>query len=177
MVSINVAGVYPRGYHGNIVHTPMGIHNSDEEQPLMDATDATSSFTMSRTFNAGFAATVGATRAALADQGFGIITEIDMAATLRAKLGVKTPNQVILGACRPELAHRATQVAPSIATVLPCNVVVRASGDTEGTCLVEMFDPSTMARLSTDPGLDEVAAEARNRLAAALHAIDPTVGL
>lgn len=132
----------------------------------------TATFTMSRSFPAEFAKTLQATRAALADQGFGVITEIDMAATLRTKLGVDTPDQVILGACRPELAHRATQVAPSIATVLPCNVVVRA-GDAPGTTVVEMFDPAAMARLSDEPNLTEIASDARNRLAAALHAIHP----
>lgn len=132
----------------------------------------TATFTMSRTFTADFASTLEATRAALADQGFGVITEIDMAATLRSKLGVETPDQVILGACRPQLAHRATQVAPSIATVLPCNVVVRAHA-ADHTTVVEMFDPAVMARLSSDPGLDEVATEARDRLATALHAIEP----
>lgn len=154
--------------------TPVTTEKPARTKPGTDRRDASSAtFTMARTIRAGFADTVAATRTALADQGFGIITEIDMAATLRAKLGVDAADQVILGACRPELAHRATEVAPSIATVLPCNVVVRSAGTSGDETVVEMFDPAAMSRLSDDPALDEVAAEARRRLAAALHAITP----
>ena len=85
---------------------------------------------------------VQATRAALADQGFGILTEIDLAATMKAKLDVDLPPQVILGACRPPLAYEAIQVDPSIAAVLPCNVVVRSVE--AGTTVVEAFDPDAM---------------------------------
>ena len=74
-----------------------------------------------------FEETVRATRAALADQGFGVLTEIDLAGTLKAKIGADIPAQVILGACRPALAHAAIQAEPSIGLLLPCNVVVRAS--------------------------------------------------
>ena len=77
-------------------------------------------------------------RAALADQGFGVLTEIDLRATLAAKLGVEVAPQVILGAW-PPLAHRALEIDPSVATMLPCNVVVRAVD--EDTTVVEAFDP------------------------------------
>jgi uncharacterized protein (DUF302 family) len=113
------------------------------------------------------------TRAALADQGFGILTEIDLAATLKAKLDVDLPPQVILGACRPQLAYEALGIDPSIAAVLPCNVVVRSTGDT--TTVVEAFDPDAMMGLaSTDSdegALDTVAADAKQRLTAALAAL------
>ena len=111
-------------------------------------------------------ATVAATRAALADQGFGILSEIDLAATLKAKLGVELPPQVILGACRPPLAYAAIQADPAIATVLPCNVVVRSTG--HGTTVIEALDPAAMLGLSDSTALDDVAADARRRLAAAL---------
>lgn len=102
----------------------------------------------------------------LAEAGFGILTEIDLAATLRAKLGVDTPPRMILGACRPPLAHAALQADPRVATMLPCNVVVAAAGD--GT-RVEVFDPALMAELG--PALAEVAGEARARLSAMMRSL------
>ncbi len=87
-------------------------------------------------------------RAALADQGFGILTEIDLRATLKAKLDVDVAAHVILGACRPQLAHQALGIDPAIATVLPCNVAVRALDD--DTTVVEAFDPEAMTRLAGD---------------------------
>ena len=114
------------------------------------------------------ASTVEATRAALQEQGFGILTEIDFAATLKAKLDVDVPAHVVLGACRPALAHRALQIDPSVATVLPCNVAVRDLGD--GTTRVEAFDPDAMEQLAGE-ALAEVAADARERLSAALRSL------
>lgn len=113
--------------------------------------------------------TVAAIRSALAEQGFGILTEIDLKATLAAKLGVDVPAQVILGACRPQLAHQALQADPSIAVMLPCNVVVRALDET--TCAVEAFNPDVMLGLSDVPELRLVAQDAKDRLVAALAAV------
>jgi uncharacterized protein (DUF302 family) len=109
---------------------------------------------------------VAATRAALAEQGFGIISEIDLAATLNAKLGVDLPPQIILGACRPPLAYEAIQADPAIATVLPCNVVVRSTAG--GTTVVEALDPAAMLGLSDHEALHTVSTDARQRLEAAL---------
>ena len=106
-------------------------------------------YTLSTTVALPYDEAVDATRAALADQGFGILTEIDLAATMKAKLDVDLPPQVILGACRPPLAYEAIQVDPSIAAVLPCNVVVRSVDD--GTTVVEAFDPDVMMGLSDQP--------------------------
>ena len=111
---------------------------------------------------------VAATREALADHGFGVLSEIDIAATLKAKLDVEVAPQIILGACRPPLAHAALDIDPSIATVLPCNVVVRSVD--EETSIVEAFDPDAMAQLAGD-ALAEVAADARARLKAALESL------
>jgi uncharacterized protein (DUF302 family) len=126
------------------------------------------SYTFGVTVPGAHAATVEATRAALADQGFGILTEIDLAATLREKLGVEVPAHLVLGACRPPLAHRALQIDPSIGTVLPCNVAVRDLGD--GTTRVEAFDPAAMETLAGE-AFAEVATDARTRLTAALDAL------
>jgi uncharacterized protein (DUF302 family) len=91
---------------------------------------------------------------------------------MKAKLDVDLPPQVILGACRPPLAYEAIQVDPSIAAVLPCNVVVRSLG--EATTLVEVFDPSAMMALAGNHALDDVAAEAGRRIAAVLDDLDRT---
>jgi uncharacterized protein (DUF302 family) len=123
-------------------------------------------YTLSATISRPYAEVVDATRAALADQGFGILTEIDLAATMKAKLDVDLLPQVILGACRPALAHQALQVDPSIAAVLPCNVVVRSVDDE--TTVVEAFDPDAMMGLAENGALDAVAADAKQRLTAAL---------
>lgn len=126
-------------------------------------------YTLSATIDRPYLAVLAATRAALLDQGFGILTEIDLAATMKAKLDVDLPSQVILGACRPALAYEAIQVDPSIATVLPCNVVVRSVG--EATTVVEAFDPDAMMGLADNGALDSVAADAKQRLMAALAAV------
>ena len=134
-------------------------------------------YTLSTTLERPFDRALGEVREALAGQGFGVLTEIDLKATLKAKLDVDVAPQVILGACRPQLAHQALGIDPAIATVLPCNVVVRSVGD--ATTVVEAFDPDAMTRLAGD-ALVDVAADARRRLTAALDqlarldgAVDP----
>ena len=122
-------------------------------------------YTLQATVPRPYEQTVADVREALADQGFGILTEIDLKATLKAKLDVDVAPHVILGACRPQLAHQALQIDPAIATVLPCNVAVRAVD--ESTTVVEAFDPDAMTRLAGD-ALCDVAADARQRLTAAL---------
>ena len=109
-----------------------------------------------------FAETVAATREALAGQGFGVLTTIDMAGTLKTKLDVDLPPQVILGACNPPLAYRALQVEESIGLLLPCNVVVRALDD--GRTLVQTLDPQVMVSVTGNPALAEVADDAAARL-------------
>ena len=111
---------------------------------------------------------VARVREALAEQGFGVLTEIDVRATMKSKLDVDVPAQVILGACRPQLAHQALTAAPAIAVLLPCNVVVR---DEAGITVVEAIDPDAMSQLEDRPQIAEVAAEARTRLRAALDAV------
>ena len=129
-----------------------------------------SGYTLAVTLARPYDDAVAAVRQALADQGFGILTEIDLKATLKTKLDVDVAPQVILGACRPQLAHQALQVDPSIAAVLPCNVVVRSVG--EASTVVEAFDPQVMMSLADEPGLTAVAADARTRITAALAALE-----
>jgi len=129
------------------------------------------SYALTTTVRRPFAETLAATRDSLAEQGFGVLTEIDIQATLKAKLDVDVLPQVILGACRPPLAHAALQLEPSVGLLLPCNVVVR-SLDVDTTA-VEALDPKVMVSLTQNQALTSVAAEAGDRLAAALAAIMP----
>ncbi|GAA4033452.1 DUF302 domain-containing protein [Streptomyces plumbiresistens] len=115
-----------------------------------------------------FATTVTAVREALAEQGFGILTEIDVTATLKAKLGHGMEDYLILGACNPPLAHRALEIDRTIGLLLPCNVVVRAEGDHT---VVQALDPGTMTALTGLEALRPVAEEATRRLDEALSAL------
>jgi uncharacterized protein (DUF302 family) len=125
-------------------------------------------YTMAVSLDLPYDDVVPQVKRALADQGFGVLTEIDVRATLKTKLGVDVPAQVILGACRPELAHRALDAAPSVAAMLPCNVTVRRTD--QGT-VVEAVDPAVMSSLEQGPEVRAVAVEARDRLSAALRAL------
>lgn len=129
------------------------------------------SYALSTTLEASYEMVLDQTRAALAEQGFGVLTEIDVAATLKTKLGVDVPPQVILGACRPSLAHQALQAEPSVGVLLPCNVVVRSLGGQQ--TVVEALDPEVMTSIANNPALRGVAEEARKRLGAALAALQP----
>ena len=117
-----------------------------------------------------FGQAVARVRAALADQGFGVLTEIDVTATLNAKLGEQIEDYMILGACNPPFAYQALAVDRSIGMLLPCNVVVRAAA--EGT-LVEALDPQVMVTLTGRPELKPLADEVSRRLAAALAELMP----
>ncbi|WP_347754276.1 DUF302 domain-containing protein [Agrococcus sp. ProA11] len=117
-----------------------------------------------------YAETVSAVRAALQAEGFGVLTEIDMAATLKAKLDIDVAPQLILGACNPPLAHRALEAEESIGLLLPCNVTVRAADG--GTSIVEALDPDLMVSVTENEALRPIASEAAERLRAALRSLE-----
>ena len=120
------------------------------------------------TTDLSFDEAVARTREALQEQGFGVLTEIDVQATLKSKLDLDMEQYLILGACNPQLAHQALDVDRDIGLLLPCNVVVRRSGDAT---LVQALDPRVMVSVPGRPELQPVADEATARLAAALEAV------
>ena len=109
------------------------------------------------------------TREALAAEGFGILTEIDVAATMRAKLGVEMPAYKILGACNPPLAHQALTIWSGFGVLMPCNVVVEELGDRRA---VTAFDPLGIAEVRDHPEILPVAEEVQARLERALAAVE-----
>ena len=110
-----------------------------------------------------------AVEAALKAEGFGILTEIDVQATMKAKLGVDGAPYIILGACNPPLAHRALAADPSVGALLPCNVVLRADGPE---IVVEAMDPLAALGIVDTAGVRPVAEEAKARLARAIEALE-----
>lgn len=115
-----------------------------------------------------YADAIAAVKDALKAQGFGVLTEIDVKQTLKAKLDVDVAPYLILGACNPPLAHRALTAEPEVGMLLPCNVVVRAAGDET---IVEAMDPKAAMGLVQNPDVQVVAGEARAKLQAALESL------
>lgn len=114
---------------------------------------------------------VARTREALAQQGFGVLTEININATLQAKLGVHIEEYLILGACNPELAYRAISVDREIGLLLPCNVLVRADPDDPDTVIVEAMDPGILVEVTGEPALKAIADEVTAKLGAAIASL------
>jgi uncharacterized protein (DUF302 family) len=129
-------------------------------------------FSTSFTFGTRLPGTIASVRpgveAALKAEGFGILTEIDVQATMKAKLGVDRAPYLILGACNPALAHRALEADPSVGTLLPCNVVLREDG---AEIIIEAMDPLAAMGIVDAPGVHAVAEEAKARLTRAIDAL------
>ena len=121
-----------------------------------------------RTIDTDLAGAEERVRAALQAEGFGVLTEIDLQATLKKKLDVDMAPYKILGACNPPAAHRALEAEPLIGTMLPCNVVLRDAGG--GRTEVAAIDPVASMAVVENDGLDEIAAEIRDRLRRAVDA-------
>lgn len=125
------------------------------------------SYYLSRTVHAAFDDVVLRVTAALKEEGFGILTDIDVQATLKTKLGADMPRYRILGACNPSFAHQALQIEDKLGVLLPCNVIVRDAG--EGQTEVAAIDPVASMGRTGNPELASVAEEVRVRLG---HAVE-----
>jgi len=128
------------------------------------------SYGFGTTLKTPYAEALERTRAALKEQGFGVLTEIDVKKTMKEKLGVDFRPYAILGACNPPLAHRALSADLGIGLLLPCNVVVYDNGD--GTSSVEAMDPeAALGIVGDDPAIAAVAGEAKEKLRAAIDSL------
>lgn len=126
------------------------------------------SYGMSKEVDLAFQEAVEKITALLKEQGFGVLTTIDVKATMKEKLGVEREPYVILGACNPQLAHRALSIETDIGLLLPCNVVVY---EKNGHTTVAVLDPEAALNVAGNEGLKDVASEARERLERALGAL------
>lgn len=124
-------------------------------------TTSTAKYVFGKAVNLGFDQAVARVTEELAKEGFGVLTEIDVAATLKKKLGLDMPPYRILGACNPQLAHKAISFEPQIGALLPCNVVVREEG---GKTIVEAMDPRAVLQLVGRPEIAQIAGQVRERL-------------
>jgi uncharacterized protein (DUF302 family) len=119
-------------------------------------------YTLTTTTSAPFADAVEHARAELKEEGFGVLCEIDVQATLREKLGVEQEPYTILGACNPPLAHQALSAEPELGTLLPCNVVVY---ERDGATIISAIDAERMLSIVGSDDLEPVAAKVRDKLA------------
>jgi uncharacterized protein (DUF302 family) len=128
-----------------------------------------SSYAFGKTVSLGFDAAVARVTEELAKVGFGVLTEIDVQATMKKKIGLEMPPYRILGACNPSFASQVIATEPQIGALLPCNVVVRQ--DDQGAVMVEVMDPQAVMGLVDNPAVTPIAAEVRGRLEQMLAAL------
>ena len=127
------------------------------------------SYYIANTVSKPFDAVIAAVIAELKNRGFGVLTDIDVRATLKSKLGVETPNYRILGACNPRFAHEALKVEERLGVLLPCNVIVRETADHR--VEVASIDPVSSMERTANPALQATAEEVRRLLSEAISAV------
>lgn len=132
-------------------------------------TSETAKYALSRTTTLSYEEADARVRDALQEEGFGVLTEIDVSATLKKKLDVDFTPYEILGACNPGLAHQALQAEPDIGLLLPCNVVVRTLPD--GRTMVEALDPVIQLGVADNPALRDLADDVRERMRRVIQAL------
>jgi uncharacterized protein (DUF302 family) len=132
------------------------------------STIETGGYALAGTTSLSFADAVARVRETLKEEGFGVLTEIDVQATLREKLGEEVEPYLILGACNPPYAHRALGLEPELGTLLPCNVVVY---ERRGATHVSAVDPAAMLGLVGDPALEPLAAEVKAKIERAVRKV------
>jgi uncharacterized protein (DUF302 family) len=137
--------------------------------------EQTTRYGISTTVDLDYARAVERTKEELSKEGFGVLSEIDIAATLKKKINVDFRPYVILGACNPPLAHRALTAERDLGLLLPCNVVVYA-GDEEGRSVVAAMDPEAALELTGNAEVREVAREVRERLERVLRGVSEQQG-
>lgn len=128
------------------------------------------SYYIATTLEEAFETAIQSAERALKDQGFGIISRIDIQDALKTKIGVDFRPYTILGACNPALAHEALKVEDKVGTMLPCNVVVQARG--EGTTEIAAIDPVASMQAIDNPELQQAAQEVRSRLKRVIRALE-----
>lgn len=127
-----------------------------------------SKYAFGKTIDTDFEQAIARVTQALAKEGFGVLSDIDVAATLKKKLGLEVPAYRILGACNPQFAHRVLEAEPEIGTLLPCNVVVRRHG---AKTTVDIMDPLAVMKLTGNAEVARIAQEVRGRLDRVLAAL------
>lgn len=142
--------------------------DTQEERQMATAITRTA-YGFGTTVRLPYAAAIEKTKAALKQEGFGVLTEIDVKATLKEKIGAEFEPYVILGACNPQLAHRALQVEHEIGLLLPCNVVVHAHS--KGESVVSVMDPQAALGVVGNDAIGPIAGEARERLERVIAAL------
>lgn len=129
---------------------------------------STTNYAVIRDLDESFDSVVARVKEALAGEGFGVLSEIDVQAAMREKIGEEVGDYLILGACNPQLAHRGLGVEPDLGVLLPCNVVVRANGDQTR---VAAMEPLSAMQLAGNDDLQPIASEARERIERAVSSL------